>query len=200
MQQIHDRQAEKPFNGDIAVVTIDDPWGAGAPRSPFRVAVEPIPAPTVNDRGELVPGERPKITAARSLRSDPLAKLLERGTIDQECYDAGRAWQHIYESAEIGSVSSIDPAKEAVDGGRLREVLTDRQIRAMKAMRTIARRMTPAESTLLMAVLGEGMSLSTVARAYGWSQTWRKVQELGAALRETLKKLSQVLDRVGGVV
>jgi hypothetical protein len=169
--------------GDVAVVSIENPYGL-------------IEAHTINDRGEVVPGTVPKITAIRSLRGDPLAKLLERGTIDQECYDAGRTWQRVYESAEVGSVSSIDPAKEAVDGGRIREVFTDRQRTAMGAMREINAQMEPAEITLLHAVLGEGMSLSAVALAYGWPQTWRKIQELGEGLKETLKKLSQVLDGV----
>lgn len=183
--QVHDRRADKPFNGDIAVVTIDDAF-----------ALAPLASFTLNDRQEIVPVKRDQVTAITSLRNDPLAKMLVRETIDRECYDAGRRWQFIYERAEVGSVSSIDPAKEAVDGGRIREVLTNRQAEAMAAMRKINAALTPSESTLLMAVLGESMFLADVARAFGWPQTWRQIQFLGAEFKKTLKKLSQVLDGV----
>lgn len=185
MQQtrVHDRQAEIPANADVAVVEIVNPLGL-------------LGEIKRNRRGEIVPPTAPKITAVRSLRGDVLAWLLARKTIDEEDFYVGLRWREIYEAAEIGSISSIDTTREAVDGGFMREVLTDHQADAMKALRYINAHMTVSETTLLQAIIGEGMTLSAVASAYGLAPNRYQIAALGDDFKLTLKKLAHVLEGV----
>jgi hypothetical protein len=108
----HDRRATDLLrNAQVAVAVVPDPYGE--------------------------PGE--KITVLRSLRDDILQEMLSRGEIDQAQFDAGRKYERYAEQAEIGNVQAVDPRKEAVDGGRGYEGLTDRQINAVRCLSEAAR-------------------------------------------------------------
>src|ERR1700749_3816052 len=97
--QVHDRRAQDlPLNAEVATVEIDDPLA-------------------------LEPGE--KITALRSIRNDPLARLHSHHQIDEAQYRGGRAFQDDWEKAERGP-RAVDPTREYVDGGRAREPITER--------------------------------------------------------------------------
>lgn len=88
--KVHDRRSsDLTRNARVIAVEIDDPY-----------ATEP--------------GE--KITAFKSIRGDPLGRMLARGQIDDAQEKAGRRWQDAYERLESG-VRSLDPGKEFVDGG-----------------------------------------------------------------------------------
>jgi hypothetical protein len=83
------------------------------------------------------PGD--KIAVVRSIRDDILAEMLARKEIDQAQFDAGRLYEKYAEMAEIGNIRAIDPAREAVDGGRGYEGITDRQIDAVRQLAEAAR-------------------------------------------------------------
>jgi hypothetical protein len=107
----HDRRATDLLrNAQVAPVIVDDPYSRGD-----------------------------KIAVVRSLRDDILAEMLSRGEIDQAQFDAGRKYERYAEQAEIGNVQAIDPRKEAVDGGRGYEGITDAQIDAVRALSEAAR-------------------------------------------------------------
>jgi hypothetical protein len=72
----------------------------------------------------------------------------------------GRHWQAAYENAEIGGVRAIDPGKEAVDGGRLPEVLTDQQRRAVVDLKNARLALGPEGNQLVIDVLAKGWSIS----------------------------------------
>lgn len=109
---IHDRRAKDLLrNAMVAIDTVKDPYGQN--------------------------GER--IAVVRSIRDDILAEMKSRGEIDQAQYDAGRKYERYAEQAEIGNVQAIDPRKEAVDGGRGYEGLSDRQINAVRQLSEAAR-------------------------------------------------------------
>jgi hypothetical protein len=132
----HDRRSTDLLRNAIAApIEIDDPYEAGA-----------------------------KILAMRSLRADPVADMHARGHLTDCEYETARHWERAYENAEIGGVPAMDPGKEAVDGGRMREVLTDRQAKAMETLRKARKALGEEGNYLVIQVLGTKMSLYQVYR------------------------------------
>lgn len=108
---IHNRQATDLLrNAQTAVAIVDDPY----------------------ERGE-------KIAVLRSTRDDILAEMHARKEIDDAQLAAGRRYEYYAERAEIGNVQAIDPRKEAVDGGRGYDGISDQQIDAVRALSEAAR-------------------------------------------------------------
>lgn len=136
----HDRRAQDLLrNAQVAPAEVDDPYEAGG-----------------------------KLIVLRSTRDDPLADMLARGHITDCEYATGRHWQAAYENAEIGGVAAIDPGKEAVDGGIMREPLTDRQIRATKELTMARSELGHAGNWLIIQVLGSKKTLEMVAKEQYW--------------------------------
>jgi hypothetical protein len=95
----------------------------------------------------------------RSLRDDRLALLRNRGHILQHQFAAGRAWQQLYEHAEIGGARSLDPGKLRVDTSGGNVVVAARRLRAVKRLVRIRRRVGARGEALLYGVLVDGLTL-----------------------------------------
>lgn len=122
----HNRQATDLLrNAQVAPVVVTDPYGRD--------------------------GE--KIAVVRSIRDDILAEMQSRGEIDQAQFDAGRLYERYAEQAEIGNVQAIDPSREAVDGGRGYDGITERQINAVRALSEARRVLGAPGDTLVRDVL-----------------------------------------------
>lgn len=127
---IHDRRSKDTLiAGQYAAIEVDDPY----------------------DIGE-------KIVVLRQLRCDPLARLHSHHQIDEAQYHAGRAYQKDWEIAERGA-RAIDPTKEAVDGGRLPEPLTDSQAKSRKRLIGIRAELGRMLRPLMDGVLIQGSSI-----------------------------------------
>lgn len=125
----------------------------------------------------------------RSTRNDPLADMRSRDQIEECDYAAGRRWQDAYESSQIGSVRAIDPSKEAVDGGKSPEVLTDRQLRGAKDVNAVRAALGLVGHALVQDVLGEGLSITLAAKKRGMGGE-RDRRFLGARFRECLATMA----------
>lgn len=137
---VHDRRAQDLLrNARVAVAEVDDPYEQGA-----------------------------KIIAMRSVRKDPLADMHARKQISDCEFETGRHWERAYEASEIGGVGAMDPSKEAVDGGRIPEVLTDRQIQAIKELKLAREALGHQGNYLIIQVLGTKMTLEDTARQAHW--------------------------------
>ena len=113
--------------------------------------------------GPAAPAEHRTIKAIRSLR-DPLSKLHHTRRIDEAEYRAGRRMQALLEAAEVGKLRSQDTTREGVDGGgHMPEVLSERQLRAIKALNRIWPLLGKDGSALVTAVLAHGMMPETYA-------------------------------------
>ena len=145
--KLHDRRAQDlPLNAEVASVEIDDPLA-------------------------LAPGE--KITALRSIRNDPLARLHSHRHIDEAQYRGGRAFQDDWEKAERGP-RAIDPTREYVDGGQAREPITERQRRAVLRLNRIARELGSDGVILVHEVLVLGMTMAQIGLRRGLrGQRWK---------------------------
>ena len=142
-----------------------------------------------------------KIIAFRSLRDNPLARLRAHDNIDQAQYDAGLHWQNAYERAEIGGARAIDPTREAVDGGRFHEPISDAKSKAYDTLwearrgliKELGVEMGRFAEALIRDVLGDRLFLRQAAIRRGLSTDWQI-----RALTEKFKQYLNILAVVYG--
>jgi hypothetical protein len=161
--KVYDRQSrDLPINSRVAEAVVDDPLELGA-----------------------------KLKVLRSVRDDPLAAMHSRGQIDTAMFAAGREWQLHHENTQIGSIGAIDTTKEAVDGGRIPEPITDRQIKAIRKLGEADRELGPFGSALTRSVLGTRLSIAEVAIQHKYT-TAREHNYLSHRFRECLDTLAKL--------
>jgi len=143
----YDRRAQDlPLHAEVAPVEVDDPLG-------------------------LEPGD--KIVALRSTRGDPLAKLHTHHQIDEAQFRGGRAFQNDWEKAERGP-RAIDLTRERVDGGQMREPITEGQRRAVARLNRIEHELGSDGTSLVHEVLILGMTMQQVGERRGLvTQRWK---------------------------
>jgi hypothetical protein len=157
----HDRRATDLLaNAMVAPTIVDDPVEAGG-----------------------------KLLVMRSLRDDPLAAMHNAKQLDDAQFLAGRRWQEIKRICQVGDVQAIDPAKEAVDGGRGPEGITDQQIDAFKDLSAALRALGIEGGYLIQLFLDKGLTLTLIAEQWGWFKE-RDRDFLGRRLRECLDTLA----------
>jgi Domain of unknown function (DUF6456) len=163
-EPIPDRQATDLLrNARVAPMDVDDPWEPGS-----------------------------KITVARSLRDDPLARLHVRDQIDDAQYHAGRRFQRDFEAAERGP-RAIDPSKEAVDGGRTPEPITEHQHAAALRLAKVREKLGHNGMALVISVLVHGQHFAQIAERRGVSgERWERYY--GMAFQECLNSLAVFYD------
>lgn len=136
------------------------------------------------------------ITVARSIRDDPLADMYSRSQIDTAQYAAGRKWQHYHELTEIGRIAAIDPGKEVVDGGRMRDPLTDKQIDAIREIMKADKMLGQVGAHLVRDFLARGMTVGQMYEKYD-CKTARRQTFLSIRVRECLDELGKMWGLVG---
>lgn len=162
LKNVHDRRSNDLLrNAQVAPIEIDDPMEAG---------------------GTLI--------VMRSTRNDPLAGLHARKFIDEAQYQGGRAFQYDFETAERGP-RAIDPSKEAVDGGRVPEPLTDHQRAAVVRLGRADRELGQNGSGLVRSVLIHGMTIEQIGVSRGVTGEL-ELKYLGRRFRECLDCLALV--------
>ena len=154
------RSIDLPINSVVSEAVVDDPLEKGATLILFR-----------------------------SLRDDPLAGMLAKGQIDDAMFAAGRLWQTYHEYSQIGGVRAIDPAKEAVDGGKLPEVITLRQMEASDKLAEAKKALGFQGITLVRCILGERMTVQQTAMRLGLCSE-REFNYISRRFRECLETLA----------
>jgi hypothetical protein len=161
-EKVHDRRsADLPINSSVAVVIVADPYSKD--------------------------GE--KIEVLRSLRNDPLAGMISRRYIDEAQFNAGRKWQKLHECSTIGVIQAIDPGKPQVDGGGMRDFLSDRQIDAFKQLAIAYEEIGPELGRLIFDILASELSITEAAHKRG-AKTDYQIKVVGSYFRGALEKLS----------
>jgi hypothetical protein len=160
----HDRRATDSNRGIESYLTpkeVDDPYEAGG-----------------------------KIIVMRSTRDDPLADLHARHMIDEAQYQAGRAFQNDFETAERGA-RAVDPSKEYVDGGLAPEPITEAQRRAARQLAIVHRKLGADGSAIVHDVLVHNRTRKQVAESRGLvGKRWEEYY--GMRFRECLDCLALV--------
>src|SRR4051795_412846 len=133
----HDRRSRDLLrNAEVATVEVDNPLG-------------------------LEPGE--KIVALRSIRNDPLGRQHAHRQIDEAQYQAGRAFQNDWEKAERGP-RAVDPTREYVDGGQMREPITEGQRKAVLRLNRTERELGADGAALVHEVLILGLTMEQISQ------------------------------------
>lgn len=160
----HDRRSRDLLrNADVATVEVDNPLA-------------------------LEPGE--KIVVLRSIRDDPLGRLHARRQIDEAQYQGGRAFQNDWERAERGP-RAVDPTREYVDGGQMREPITEGQRKAVLRLNRAERELGADGSALVHDILLHGLSTEQVGQRRGLrSQRWNDY--FARRLQECLDRLALI--------
>src|SRR3954452_19210308 len=142
----HDRRSKDlPRNAEVAPIEVDDPLAREA-------------------------GE--KIFTMRSLRNDPLGRLHSHRQIDEAQYQGGRAFQQDWQRAERGPCA-VDPTRDYVDGGQMREPITEGQRKAVLRLNRAMRELGADGSALVHDVLVHGMTMEQVGQRRGLcSKRW----------------------------
>lgn len=158
----YDRRAQDlPLNAEVAPIEVDDPFGTE-------------------------PGDR--IVALRSTRDDPLAKLHTHRQIDEAQFRGGRAFQNDWEKAERGP-RAVDLTRERVDGGQMREPITEGQRRAVVRLNRIEHELGADGTALVHEVLILGMTMQQVGERRGLgTQRWKDY--LARRFQECLDRLA----------
>src|SRR4051794_17625024 len=147
LTKLQDRRShDLSRNAEVATVEVDNPLG-------------------------LEPGE--KIVALRSIRNDPLGRQHAHRQIDEAQYQAGRAFQNDWEKAERGP-RAVDPTREYVDGGQMREPITEGQRKAVLRLNRVERELGADGSALVHDVLVHGLTMEQIGQRRGLrTQRWR---------------------------
>lgn len=168
-QTVHSRLSQDlPINSRVSIAIVKDPY---------------------SQVGE-------QIRVLRSVRDDPLAGMFSRSQIDQAQLEAGRRWQKHHEESEIGSIRAIDPGKEAVDGGRMPEALSDRQIDAFRALAIADAKLGQEGCALVRDVLGHRLTIAAAAHKRGMSGE-SEMKYIGKRFRECLETLAVLWEFAG---
>ena len=172
IQITHDRRAERlPDNAQVGVVMVDDPY-----------ALE------LGGQVEVI----------RSYRDDPMAEMRTRGHIQEWQLLAGRRWQQLVDQAQIGGIKALDPGKDAVDGGRLPDPLTDHQAFALRELKAVDERLGPERAALIRDILGRRMTLTQVAAERGYTSGYM-ASKLAGKLRESLDDMAELFGLARGL-
>jgi len=162
-EQIHDRRAtDLTRNAKVVIAVVKDPYSTSGGH----------------------------IAVTRSVRDDPLADMLSRRVIDQALFEAGRTWQRYHELTTIGPISAIDPSKEAVDGGRMPDPITDKQIDAFREIAAADKMLGQGGAILVRNLLSDGMTVGQICAAHK-CVTARQQTFMSQRIRECLNDLAR---------
>jgi hypothetical protein len=110
--------------------------------------------------------------------------------IDEAQYQRGRAFQKEWEKAERGP-QAVDPSREYVDGGPVREPITEGQRKAVPRLNRVERELGADGSALVHVTLILGMTMEQIRQRRGVrGQRW--LDYFARRLRECLDRLALV--------
>ncbi|WP_291865691.1 DUF6456 domain-containing protein [Bradyrhizobium sp.] len=164
LTRVHDRRSrDLPLNAEVTAVEVDDPLA-------------------------LEPGD--KIVTVRSIRNDPLGRMHSHRHVDDAQYQGGRAFQADWERAERGP-RAVDPTREYVDGGQMREPITEGQRNAVLRLNRAERELGADGAALVHEVLILGMTMEQIGQRRGLrAQRWNDY--FARRFRECLDRLALI--------
>ena len=130
--------------------------------------------------------------SSRCVRSATIrwGRLHSHRQIDEAQYQSGRAFQDDWEKAERGP-QAVDPTREYVDGGRMREPITEYQRKAVLRLNRAERELGADGSALVHEVLILGMTMEQIGQRRGLpGQRW--IDYFARRFRECLDRLALI--------
>jgi hypothetical protein len=198
------RQADLPASAHVAVVDIEDAYApVGRVDREGVLHVEAQLEPVRHRDGTLsegapawVPPQRPTAKVVVNLRDDPLGRMFARHQVDNAQYNAGRAFQRLWDIASVGNIAVADLLRPKVDGGRVPDPISAGRIMATKQLRSVERTVTDqhgfAGLSVTRSVLTGGCSVDKAARDFGAKSALER-RWWGLLLRKCLDVLARAL-------
>ena len=159
MSRVGRKRTNKITLSAVVVPKVHDRRSTDLTRGHIEMAIDEVDDPY--EQGE-------KIVVMRSLRDDPLRTLFVKKIIDEAQFSGGDAWRSDFETAERGPCA-IDPTKEAVDGGKMPDPITESQQRAHKRLNEANRKLGQIGCALVGDILLKRWPMKTVAEMRGLS-------------------------------
>ncbi|GLS35373.1 hypothetical protein GCM10010869_09610 [Mesorhizobium tianshanense] len=125
--------------------------------------------PTVVDnpffaRGHPISASNPRtIPAAVNVRESAVVMLASRGTLDAAQIKAAERFRALWEVLDGKGASGIDPARIVVDGGKMPDGISQRQINAGQELRKCRALLGLRGYQLVALVCGQGHALHEIA-------------------------------------
>ena len=159
---VHDRRATVlGKDAEVVFVEVDDPYEDGG-----------------------------KILAARSIRTDTLARMLSRRQIDSAMFEAGRAFQNDFETIQ-SRPHAVDASEPYVDRSFRHRGISDGYSKALARLNLANEKLGMIGSPIANAVLIDGKTMAQVASARGLlGKSWE--EHYGKLFRECLDCLAVV--------
>lgn len=126
------------------------------------------PNPHFNPRYAGAPGNPEHVTVARNVRESPIALMASKGHLEKHQLEAASRFRGYWEALGGAGAGAFDYSKEPVDGGGIREAISDRQVNASVVLRKCQEALGPRHYDIVCRVAGEG----------------RTIYELGSSKRE----------------
>jgi hypothetical protein len=140
------------------------------------------------------PAEHREVKAWQSLRDDPLGRMFHRRQISESQYRAGRAWQSLWDAAEIGRIKTLDLTQTPVDGSpSASQGLSDRQWKAMQSLATLKAKLGLQGTYIVQAILVDKRTIRSLAETSGSFPAPAVTRYLGHRLRECLDEIARTL-------
>lgn len=167
---------------EMPMVTDRGPVDRRATESHRQASLVPVEVPDPYEPGAT-------IIAFKDAKADPLQRLKDQQDIDEAQYQAGKAYERDLELAEVGNVKAIDPTREAVDGGRLPEPVSETKRKADMRLNEAGRLMGQFAECVVRGVLRSNVTPAQLAVARGFA-TRREQLQYGWVFRRALEELA----------
>ncbi|MER9567110.1 hypothetical protein [Mesorhizobium sp. M0571] len=102
------------------------------------------------------------IPAAVNVRESAITTLAARGALDAAQIKAAERFRALWEAMAGKALSSIDPARVVVDGGKMPDGISQRQIAAGEELRKCRSLLGDRGYRLVALVCGQGMALHEI--------------------------------------
>jgi hypothetical protein len=129
-------------------------------------------------------GNPATVSAAFNLRESPIAMMFAKGHLEPHQLQAANEFRRVWESLGGAGAGSFDYTREQVDGGGVREPISDRQVDAGKALKKCQEVLGPRPYDIVCKVAGEGRTIAELG------STKRERYTLADYLRNALDDLA----------
>jgi hypothetical protein len=164
-------------------LSIIDPIAVGHAKA--RIQVVEIDNPHYSRTHAGLPGNPKTISAAMNLRESPVALMAAKGHLGAHHVKAADKFRRLWEILGGAGARSFDYSREPVDGGGVRESITDAQVNAGQALKVCQTVIGMRAFAIVEKVAGEGRTIAEI------SQTKREKTTNADYLRDALEDLAK---------
>lgn len=145
-----------------------------------------VPNPHFSRAHGETPGNPKNIWASMNLRESPIAMMAAKGHLEKHQIEAAVKFRRLWEALGGAGAGSFDYAREPVDGGGVRESITDRQLDAGFEIDKARKHIGLRSFGIVEKVAGEGVPIARLG------STHREKTTLADYLKNALDDLADL--------